>query len=179
LLCSLPSLDVRRRWDLPTVLDEPPASVLSPELSGPLTLYTTLLAGLKEALPMPQLQACYRKIASTFAEHLYGRVATAKIFSATGGQQLLEDVQFGWLEAARDQGIRRPEVALTKIRSAAVLLALPAGESAGQTSFAKAVAAAWDSDAAFTNLAERLGADGLTRREAQAVLKKRPECWRV
>jgi hypothetical protein len=167
-----------KRWDVQTEEDAASSLALSPELTGPLTLYSTLLAALKEALPVPQLQSCYRKIASTFSEHLYGRIATAKVFSQIGGQQFLDDVRLGWEEAPRANGVRRPEVALAKLKSAAVLLALPTGEDAGGP-FGKMIRAAWDSDDKYTPLAEELGVANLTRKEAQAVLKKRPECWRA
>ena len=67
-----------------------------------------------------------------------------------------------------------------KVKDAARLLALPAGVDAGAgISFAKAMSAAWnDNDAKFAQVMQDMGVKDLSRSQAQAVLRKRPECWK-
>lgn len=67
-----------------------------------------------------------------------------------------------------------------KIKDAARLLALPAGvDAAGGISFAKAMSAAWnDNDDKFGQVLKDVGVLELSRSQAQAVLRKRPECWK-
>ena len=152
---------------------------LSAELLPPLTIYAAMLSTLASSLPATVLQTLFRKIATAIQDYLYARVATSKVFSAAGGAQFLDDVQYGWEQASRDNKIRRPEAGMGKIKDAAVLLSLPSGEVSSGFSLAKLVAAAWESDSKFAEVGQLLGLQAITRKEAQAVLKKRPECWRA
>jgi hypothetical protein len=125
------------------------------------------------------------------------RVALSRSFSEDGGRQFMFDVKYGWQEAAREAGIRRPETGTRRLLNMGALLALPAGAAAasqqqqgnGQdveirqtTNFSTVMRLAWDESAEGTRqlaeVLERVGVEGMTRDEVKRVLRRRPECWR-
>lgn len=153
---------------------------LSPEITAALTLYQALLTSLSSSLPPAQFQPIFRHIASSISDLLYSKIAISRIFSQQGGQQLLYDITSGWEAAATEARVRKPTTGMHKVKDAARLLALPAGVDAGAgISFAKAMSAAWnDNDAKFGQVMQDMGVKDLSRSQAQAVLRKRPECWK-
>jgi RINT-1 / TIP-1 family len=162
---------------------------LSTELPGPLSLYSTLLSCLRDSLPPILVVPLYREISGSIERFVIDRVVVSRTFSERGGKQFLFDVEYGWMEAAREGGgLRRPESGMRKLLDAGALLALPAGPTASKAgttmgpSFATVMRLAWDDEGdGEGRLAEVLeGARvlAMTRDEVKRVLRRRPECWR-
>jgi hypothetical protein len=190
---------VAKRWDFKeTSTDDDDGDdeelSLSPELPGPLSLYSTLLSSLRDTLPPVLVVPLYREIAGSIERFLVDRVAVARTFSERGGKQFRFDVVYGWMEAAREGGgLRRPENGMRKLLDAGALLALPAGQT-GQhggggggvkeedtgPSFATVMRLAWDDDGTreLAEVLQRMGVLAMTRDEVKRVLRRRPECWR-
>lgn len=150
-----------------------------------LTLFSAFLSTVSGNLSVAQSQVLFRSLSTGLSEQLFSRLASARIFSAAGGQQLALDVRDGWIVTAARFGIfRRPDVGFRKIAEASSLLALSSDAASNasdskQVSFAKAMSAAWSDDAQLLEqLRENVDIRDLTKTEIQTVLKKRPECWR-
>lgn len=166
---------------------EGPDSVAN-ELLPVLTLYRAFLSAMAENLSPLALQTVYRTIAQSISDYLYGRLAS-KVYSLEGGQQLLTDINQGWLKAARDAGVRRPEAGLQRLSDAAKVLALPTSVDASQAegpgsshgvTLAQGMAAAWDDEqpsARCEALQKELEIQ-LNQHEIKVLLKRRRDCWR-
>ena len=174
---------MNKRWDGEAVAEDETGTGLSSELLSALALYSALLGSLVMSLPPSLLAPLQRRIGQALAAYIEPRIATSRVFSQAGGQQILRDVEQGWIAAARDAGVTRaPEVAWAHLHDAALLLALPAGTTSG-ISISKAMQAAWDtdlgSDIRLAKVLEQMGVTAMTeRKEVQAVLRKRPEVWK-
>lgn len=152
---------------------------ISTELLPVLTLYSALLNAMSSTLSALPLQTAYRKTSNNISEYLYGRL-TSKVFSQTGGERLRLDLESGWIKAARDAGVRRPDAGWKKLRDAATVLSLPAGKvESGKVSFSEAMGAAWDdSGVKYDALRGKLDVE-LEQSQMRSLLRKRPECWKA
>lgn len=165
---------------------------VSPDLVSALTVFSALLSALSSSFPLLPLNKIYRSITSPLQELLLARSVLPKIWSESGGQQFLIDVEKGWIKAVEQAAkgkLRRPENGFRKILDAAKLVSLPASTSisggnalAGQTiPISRVVQVTWDdaNDSAFLETLDKLGVREIVgRKEVKAILRKRPECWR-
>lgn len=182
LLCTVLTSFSGRRWDeeIDSSTAEDQQQSISNELLPVLTLYSALLSAMSSILPALSLQSAYRKISISISDYLYGRLST-KVFAQAGGVQIRLDLQDGWLKAARDARIRKPEAGWRKLQDAATLLALPAWpKQPGDLSFSEAMGMAWDDSGVQVDaLREKLGLVELDQSQIKSLLRKRPECWKA
>lgn len=102
-------------------------------------------------------------------------------FSDIGGQELLVEVE-AWIEASRhglegSNVIRFPEIAWTQLHEAAKVLALPRDVTPEKTmTYSQAMALVFGNE--YERFMESLGLKEMSQDQAQAVMRRRIECWR-
>lgn len=102
-------------------------------------------------------------------------------FTAVGGRELLSEVE-AWIEASRHglEGsdiIRHPELAWSQLYEAAQILALPRDLTPEKTTtFSQAMALVFGSE--YERLKEYLDLKETSQEQAQAIMRRRIECWR-
>lgn len=100
---------------------------LSPELTGPLSLFTSLLTTLVASYPAAVATTLYRRIAVQLSTSLYDRLLVNRTWSEAGAHQLNADLEQGFLAAGRQAGIRRGVArGWDKLIGGAIIMALPA-----------------------------------------------------
>lgn len=180
----------RRRWNLDPRDDSSAPMELSPLAVPAISMWTALVRTLHSTLPTPRASPLFRQAAAEVQDFLVGRIVLSRSMTAIsleGGRQFSFDAAYGWVGALRsgDGGegeVRRPETALRRLLDVGVLLALPTEPAAGEQdllTFSRAMQAAFsDDEPAFRRTMDEVGVRSLARSEVQAVLRRRPECWR-
>lgn len=135
----------------------------------------------------------YRRISSSLSAALYDRLLVNRIWSEQGARQLKYDFQHGFLLVGRQAGIKRRLTKAWELLSGGIeIMALPGTATASNghgaidaVTFSKVMQLAFDDSepegegSPFRKILDQLGVgERLGRREVQAVLKRRPECWR-
>ncbi|KAJ9099250.1 hypothetical protein QFC21_004131 [Naganishia friedmannii] len=169
-----------RRWDKPTSSEE---TRLDPALVSPLTTFSAQLAHLVRILPPAKSRKLYRSIVSHISNHIMQRAVYAgwSKFTETGGRELLSEVE-AWIEASRhgledSNAIRFPEFAWTQLHETARVLALPKELTPEKSmTFSQATALVFGDD--YHRFTESLGLKEMPQEQAQAVMRRRIECWR-
>ncbi|KAJ9116397.1 hypothetical protein QFC22_004839 [Naganishia vaughanmartiniae] len=169
-----------RRWDTPT---SPEETRLDPALVSPLTTFSAQLAHLVRILPPAKSRKLYRSIVSHISNHIMQRAVYAgwSKFTETGGRELLNEVE-AWIEASRhgledSNAIRFPEFAWSQLHEAARVLALPKDLTPEKSmTFSQAMALVFGDD--YNRFTESLGLKEMPQEQAQAVMRRRIECWR-
>lgn len=153
---------------------------LSPILLPALSIFSNLLSLLTSSLPPYLATKLYRKISSTLSITLYSQLITNRTWSEFSAQQLKFDFQKGFLLAARDSKIPRGVQRGWELFEGAVeLVSLKAGNGEG-ANFSKIMRLAFDegvNEAQWESIVDDLGVS-ISKREAVAVLRRRPECWK-
>ncbi|KAI5481051.1 hypothetical protein MNV49_006237 [Pseudohyphozyma bogoriensis] len=179
-----------RRWDFAPPEDEEEPS-LTPDLIAPLSLFSALLSTIVASFPPTLATTLYRRISASLSVSLYDRLLVNRTWSESGAKQLNWDIEYGFLQAGREAGIKRGVGrGWELLTGGAKIMALPAssgssnasGEDAG-ASFASIMKLAFDDavpEHQVTAAMEELGVGELVGRKEilQALLRRRPECWR-
>lgn len=177
------------RWDFSRSDEEKEEEMaLTPDLIAPLSLLANLLKSLTSSLPIPLSTNLYRRITAGLSMGLYDRLLVNRAWSEDAARQLIFDLEHGFLQAGREAGIQRGvrrgwEVML----DGAQVMAIPSSSttSTGGVSFSKVMQSAWDDSTGegegsnFAHLMTDVGVgETLSKREVQAIMRRRPECWR-
>ncbi|GAA5921613.1 hypothetical protein JCM1841_000155 [Sporobolomyces salmonicolor] len=181
-----------KRFDLPSDAETTTDLSLSPELLSPLSLLSSLLRTLVASYPPSTLTALYRRISTSLSQALYDRLLVSHSWTEPGASQFQYDLEHGFLAAGREAGIQRGlargwEVA----RAGARVLGLPTQASqqgayvpGGEWTFSKVMQVVWEEEddgegSRFAAVMDELGVgEALGRAEVQALMRRRPECWR-
>ncbi|GAA5951427.1 hypothetical protein JCM21900_004406 [Sporobolomyces salmonicolor] len=181
-----------KRFDLPSDAETTTDLSLSPELLSPLSLLSSLLRTLVASYPLSTLTALYRRISTSLSQALYDRLLVSHSWTEPGASQFQYDLEHGFLAAGREGGIQRGlargwEVA----RAGARVLGLPTQASqqgayvpGGEWTFSKVMQVVWEEEddgegSRFAAVMDELGVgEALGRAEVQALMRRRPECWR-
>lgn len=150
---------------------------------SPLTTYSAQLAHLVRILPPATSRKLYRAIVSHISNHIMQRAVYAgwSKFTENGGRELLSEVE-AWIEASRhgleeSAAIRFPEFAWTQLHEAARVLALPKDLTPEKSmTYSQAMALVFGDD--YDRFTKSLGLKEMPQEQAQAVMRRRVECWR-
>jgi hypothetical protein len=166
---------------------------LSQSLNAPLSLFNSLLKTLSISLPPTTVSSLYRRIAMSLSSALFDRLLVNRIWSEQGGKQVKHDFEEGFMRVATTSGIRRGGAGIGwEIYKAGVLVMALGAQVEGErgVTFSKVMQVAFDDHdhgaadgedegAAFRTVMESLGiSERVGKKEIQAVLRRRPECWR-
>lgn len=188
---------LRRRWNPEDPPLSPDGLLPSLEISGALvpaiTLWSALIRSLHSNLPITRATPLFRQIASEVQDFLITRIVLTRSMTAItfqGGRQFAFDVLSGWIGTIESSdltsgGVRKADVALRKLLDVGALLSLPPNDKAASAegeetvSFTKIMQIAFGNDhAEFKTAMQRIGVKGMAKSEVQAILRRRPECWR-
>jgi hypothetical protein len=177
------------RWDFTRSDEEKEEdTTLTPDLIAPLSLLAALLKSLTSSLPIALSTTLYRRIATGLSVGLYDRLLVNRAWSEDAARQLIFDLEHGFLQAGREAGVQRGVGRGWEIMvEGAKVMAIPSSSttSSGGVSFSKVMQSAWDDSTGegegskFADLMTEVGVgETLSKREVQAIMRRRPECWR-
>lgn len=177
------------RWDFTRSDEEKEEdTTLTPDLIAPLSLLAALLKSLTSSLPIALSTTLYRRIATGISVGLYDRLLVNRAWSEDAARQLIFDLEHGFLQAGREAGVQRGVGRGWEIMvEGAKVMAIPSSSttSSGGVSFSKVMQSAWDDSTGegegskFADLMTDVGVgETLSKREVQAIMRRRPECWR-
>lgn len=125
---------------------------------------------------------------------LFDRLLVNRIWSEQGGKQVKHDFEEGFIRVATTSGIRRGGAGIgwETYKAGVLVMALGAqAEGESGVTFSKVMQVAFDDHdhasaangedegQAFRTVMESLGiSERVGKKEIQAVLRRRPECWR-